>query len=802
MKNLAHDSKPDICAETVSPNLKFGLSSAQVGERVAQGFINKAAKRNSKSYLSIFTENIFTFFNLLGLIVFIALIYANAEIFNFVFVLVFITNIAIGIIQEIRAKICIDRLSIVANKKIHVLRDGKIAEIFPEEIVLGDVVKLSAGVQIPADCTVADGETEVNESLLTGESLPIKKRVGDSLLSGSYIIAGNCTAIVEHVGNDNYVQQLSAKAKKYKKPHSEIMNSLYLLIKVIGFIIVPIAAANIYKALITSDLSETILGTSSLVIGMIPSGMILLTSLALAVGIIKLAARSTLVQDLYSLETLARVDVICFDKTGTITDGNMNVAKTVCLNEDLDEKTVNDIISSILGSVNDKNHTALALANFFGKNVIFPAEKTLPFNSARKFSAATLKDKGTFLLGAPEFALKHDVYERIRPAIEDYCSQGYRVICLACACDANGKELSEITADTPVALVLLLDNIRKEAVSTVKWFTDNGVAIKVISGDNPITVAEVSKRAGIPNSDKFISLEGLSDEEVEKTAESYTVFGRVSPEQKAILVRAIKKQGHVTAMTGDGVNDILALKEADCAISVASGSDAARSVAHLVLLDDNFNSMPDIVREGRRVINNVQGSSSLYLMKTMFVMLLSFLTLVVPNMNYPFSLKQMNLLELVVIGIPSFFLSLQPNHSIVKGSFINGVLKKSLPGALLMIFSVIAINFFAQYYSKFDRAVYNTYGVFAFTFAGLINLLVICRPLNKYRSTLFAATALILITVFIFSYFNGIPFIGYSKLKNEDGDLALLFFLIAVLAFDAFISFIVPLLSRNKPNKE
>ena len=787
--------------EKFSPNKNFGLTSVQVQKRIEEGKTNKTPNKYSKSYLSIFTQNILTFFNFLGLVVFISLIYAEAEIYNFVFVIVFLANLFIGIIQEIRAKQCIDRLSIVANKTVTVIRDGKETEIPSEDIVLEDVIKLSTGSQIPSDCTILDGEIEVNESLLTGESLPIKKVKGDSLLSGSFIISGSCVAVTYSVGSDNYAQQLSAKAKKYKKPRSEIMNSLYLLIKIIGFVIIPIAVLNIIKTLVTSNVNETIIKTSALVIGMIPSGMILLTSLALAIGIIKLARRHTLVQDLYSLEMLARVDTICFDKTGTITDGKMAVKETVVLDDNYDENTIKNITSTLLGATKDKNNTASALAGHFGAEIKFKVESATPFNSARKFSSVTLTDKGVFYIGAPEFLIKGKNYTKIKPQVDNYCEQGYRVVLLAKSKKTENPE--ETPNALPIALILLVDNIRKEAITTVKWFNKNGVTIKVISGDNPVTVAEVSRRAGIIGCEKYISLENLSDEEVKLAAEQYNIFGRVSPEQKAILVKALKKNGHVTAMTGDGVNDILALKESDCAISVASGSDATRSVANLVLLDNNFSSMPNIVLEGRRVINNVQGSSSLYLMKTFFVMLLSLLTLVIPNLNYPFTLKQMILLETVVIGAPSFFLSLQPNNARVEGKFLKNIIKKSLPGAIIMIITVFALQVFKDYYGKFPDEMYQSYGVFAFTIAGFINLFMICRPLNRYRSVLLLMCSLLLILSFTMSYFYGVSFLGLSKIvPPNDYDYSLIFFFVLVLLFDLILSLALNTILTNRLQPE
>ena len=758
MKEVQVDN---LTIQRYSPSISEGLSDTQVAERIRQGKVNTVKTKYSKSYLNIFVNNVCTFFNLLGLICLVALLATGAKLNQFVFVFFYVANITIGIVQEIRAKKCVDKLSLIANKGAKVIRNGKTVEIPIGEIVLDDLLNLGMGNQIPTDCIVLEGEIEVNESLLTGESVAVKKRVGDILLAGSFITSGVCYAKAEKVGKDNYVEQLSEKAKAYKKPNSEIMNSLKLIIKCVGFIIVPLATALIIKSLILNPgkVSGAVLGSATVVIGMIPAGMILLTSVALAIGILKLAKHNTLVQDLYSLEMLARVDTICFDKTGTITDGKMTVRELLPIKQQ-SNIDLHVVIASMLCALKDNNQTAIALYNYFGQNNTYKSKEILPFNSVRKLSAVTFEEIGTFSFGAPEFVLHDSEFKQIEDKINEYASQGLRVLVLA-------QSLKSIENDavpndlTPVALIIIADNVREDAISTIKWFKDNNVAIKVISGDNPITVSEVSKRVGIDNADKFISLEGLSDQEVFDCANSYTVFGRVSPEQKAILVKALKSAGHVTAMTGDGVNDILAMKESDCAISVAAGSDAARNVSHLVLLDNNFNSMPKVVYEGRRVINNVQSSASLFLMKTFFTMLMAFISLCLPYMHtYPFVASQMNPLEFIVIGLPAFFLSLQPNDSRVEGRFISYVIRKSLPSALLMIFGVIVVEIIKKSLGMFDDSIYTNMQVYLILCAGLINLLFVCRPFTKFRTVLFTIVSATVLTVVVSSIFNLIPFIN------------------------------------------
>lgn len=777
--------------ERFSPSSGEGLSSVQVKSRLEDGLVNISSQKYSKSYLSIFASNIFTVFNLLGLIVFISLLCVGAGLFDFVFVLVYIANFSIGIIQEIRAKKCIEKLSLVAQKNVKAIRDGKEVEIAATDIVLDDILKLGIGNQIPTDCIVTDGVIEVNESLLTGESVPIKKQAGDPLFAGSFIVAGRCIARADKVGKDNYVEQLSAKAKKYRKPRSELMSSLRFFIKAVAIVIVPMAAAYMIKSvvIVKESVPEAVRRTSAVVIGMIPSGMFLLTSLALAVGIIKLARQNTLVQDLYSLEMLARVDTICFDKTGTITDGKMTFVEEIIINPH--DTSTEDIISSMLCELKDNNQTAIALYEKFGDDGKFTATAALPFNSARKLSAVTFDNKGTFAFGAPEFVLSTEEYDGIKPLVEKQTQKGLRVLVLAHSHDCIDED--KIPKDfSAISLLLIADNVREDAAETVAWFKENDVAIKVISGDNPITVSEVSKRVGIDDAENFISLDGLSDDEVYNAADKYTVFGRVSPDQKAILIKSLKDKGHTTAMTGDGVNDIIALKEADCAISVASGSEAARNVAHLVLMDDNFNHMPQVVHEGRRVINNVQSSASLYLMKTFFTMILAFIVLFIPTLKcYPFTLKQMNPLEMIIIGLASLSLSMQPNDSRVTGKFIANVIGKSLPAAIVMVLSVGAVGLISLFDTTTDHEIFCTMAILALTFAGLVNLFNICRPFNRFRTILFSIISALLIILLCITICCGMEFIGLTKLSPSEGHLYHLLELFAIIAMDFPLSIIL-----------
>ena len=770
-----------------------GLSKSQVEERQEQGLVNRAQKKYSKTYKSIFISNICTFFNLLCLLAALALLSAHAPITQFTFVLIFLCNICMGIIQEIRAKKKIDRLSILSSPTARVIRDRKKREIPISEIVLDDILLLGAGQQVPADCIMLDGAAELNESLLTGESVPVKKENGETLYAGSFVASGHCAVRVDKIGEDTYISKLTARAKKYKRPNSEIMNSINLFIKVIGFIIIPIAifmfltnfknlggswadiraGGGFFATLFSNNptLNDTIQKTCSVVIGMIPSGLLLLTTVALSVGMIRLAKYNTLVQDMYSLEMLARVNVLCLDKTGTITDGRMKVSDCVLLNN-ATEYSVDDILGSMLASLKDNNQTSIALYERFGHSSALQASAILPFSSARKLSAVTFGEAGTFAMGAPEFVLK-PMPIRVEKIVKQYAQMGLRVLVLAHSpAQIQGDKLP--TVFRPIAIFTLSDNIRPDAIETIKWFRENDVAVKVISGDNPVTVSEVARRAGIKNASQFLSLEGLSDIEVENAANQYTVFGRVTPEQKAILIRSIKKAGNTVAMTGDGVNDILAMKEADCAVSVASGSDAARNVSNLVLQDNNFGSMPKIVNEGRRVINNIKDSASLYIMKTLLTMLLA-LVCIFTGSAYFFTTNNMLMFEVLISAIPSFVLSLQPNTNRVKGKFIPFVVSRAMPGAFTMAFGILALYIINQtsLTSLFEftnaagetETVYNAMLMMSLTFTGLVMLFRICQPLNLIRTTLFFCMTALCVTVLAVPVLGNIVYEGWDTLK-------------------------------------
>lgn len=751
----------------VRTDASLGLTDDQVHERINKGQTNLTPNRNVKTYKRIFFENTFTFFNLLCLAVAISLICVGAWS-NCLFMAIIIINTAIGIIQEIRAKKTIEKLSLLTAPAVKVIRSGVEQTITTDEVVIDDIVVLSNGKQVVADGTIVEGSVEVNESMLTGESLPIKKKVGDAILAGSFIVSGNCKCRVEKVGENNYIQQLSAKAKQYRRPKSELFNSLKGIIKVIGIIIIPIAILmiiNNYSA--TNNITKTVTQTAGSIIGMIPSGMFLLCSVTLTVSVIKLSRRQALVQDLYCVEMLARVNVLCLDKTGTITDGTMKVYNCIQLSNT--NYTLKRIMGSMLSALGDNNQTSQALINYFGYNKELKPVVTLPFSSTRKLSAVSFENAGTYIMGAPEFVIPNNPDEKINNLVEQYSKDGYRVLLVAYS-SSNIIKDNPPSNRTPVALLILEDRIRDDAVSTIAWFKNNDVKVKIISGDNPLTVAEIAKRVGVENTESFINLEGLNEKQVIAAANKYTVFGRVTPEQKAILIKAIKADGNTVAMTGDGVNDILALKEADCSIAMASGSEAVRSVSHMVLLNSDFGSMPATVLEGRRVINNVQKSSSLFFMKTIFTIVFSIICLILRT-PYPLSTVQMLLMETFVIGIPSFFLAFLPNDKRISGKFIYNLIRNALPGAITLILNVSSIYLFiylttGDISSAPQLELISTMCALTLTFTGLGLLIRLCKPWTVLTGLLFGTmlTLCVLGIALLPSFFNLIPIDLTSKL--------------------------------------
>lgn len=667
------------------------------------------------------------------------------------FMIIVIINTAISTIQEIHSKRVIDKLSIIAESKAKVIRDGKKEEIHINDIVLDDILELNTGNQISTDSIILDGKVQVNESYITGEPDSILKKVGDTLLSGSYIVSGKCIAKVEHIGEENYTAKISSGAKYVKKINSEIMISLRKIIRVLAFAIIPIGITLFYTQLHIQALSlqDAVVKTVAAVIGMIPEGLVLLTSTVLAVSVIRLSKSKVLVQELYCIETLARVDTLCLDKTGTLTEGIMEVKDFIPLSKSKDEMF--NILSNIAISSDDENSTIEAIRAYFNNtSKAFTVNQKIAFSSDTKWSGINFKEEGSYVIGAPEFVLKND-FKSYKDKIDKY-SKDYRVLILAHSNDTfkNNKLPDNLNV---IGIVLISDKIRKEASNTLKYFKEQGVDIKIISGDNPLTVSKIAKQVGIDEYDNYIDMSTLkSDDEIKNIATKYTIFGRVTPTQKEELIKSLKSNGKTVAMTGDGVNDILALKAADCSIAMANGSDATKNVSQLILLDSNFASMPKVVYEGRRTINNIERSASLFLVKTIYSTILALMFLFMQE-TYPFIPIQLTLISTVTIGIPSFILALEPNKERVKGNFLKNVISKSLPAGITVAISIFIISILNQNGYIPDEQ-YSSLSVIATGICGIILLFTLSKtrkgentklPISIFRFSL----AIILTIIFI-----------------------------------------------------
>ena len=826
-------------AERFEADVTTGLSQEQVDSRVENGYINFTKKKSSKSIGSIFFQNLVTPINGIAAAVAAALLVFNADVLQLFFMLIILVNTTIGIIQEIRAKIVVDRLSIMTAPTAIVVRDGEKRTIPTKEVVLDDIMYIEAGKQICADCIILEGEAEANESMLTGESVPMRKAKGDGLFSGSFLSSGACYARVNKIGSANYVETLTSHAKKYKKPKSELFRSINTIMKVVipAAIVLSLITILVFyftatvpaiehwnanalngyyggyliSELIWASWQDNINAATGVMIGMLPVGMFLLTSTALVVSVIRLGKRRALVKDFNSIEMLARVNVLCLDKTGTITDGTMNVKDVVEIKGAAEMPyALSDIVGSVLTATGDNNQTARALAQKFGYSKALVPTAVLPFSSVRKFAAVSFSEAGTFIYGAPEFVLK-DMGVRIEKLINEYAREGYRVLVMA---HSPGNIVGEKlpTVRRPLCLFVIEDFIREDAKETIKWFKDNDVKVKVISGDNPITVSEVAKRVGIDNAELYISLEGLSERDVLEAATKYTVFGRVSPEQKQLLVRALKQKDSKVAMTGDGVNDILAMRESDCAIAIASGSEAARNVAHLVLQDSNFSSMPQVVMEGRRVVNNIQKTSSLFLMKTIMTFILSIIFLFLGH-EYPYRTDFLLLMEIFVIAVASFALALQGNTSLIKGKFLSNVIGRSAPGGITLAVSMLSIYFFGQQYfynpesayihlqsANLNNPAYVTMLILGVTFTSFIVLIKICEPPNLFRIVMLVSigTALGIVTM-VMSRFTPFTELFNIYLAHEYFTLtAVLYLVVTVLGSYFFMAILIRIMRALK----
>lgn len=733
-----------------------GLSKEQIEERIKSGCVNSSVDAGSKTVNEIIKENVLTYFNLIFLVLAI-FVCISGQFNELAFLPVVIANTLIGIIQELRAKKIVDNLTMLSVPKVLVVRDGKQLTISPEELVLDDVVIFKAGNQICADAIVCKGEVQVNESLLTGESDEITKDKGKQLMSGSFIVSGECYARLNRVGEDSYISKLTLQAKKMQDgEQSEMIRSINKLVKIVGIAIIPIGIILFISAFFIrhEGFQNSIISMVAAVIGMIPEGLYLLATVALVVSTMRLARKKVLLHDMKCIETLARVNVLCVDKTGTITENEMKV-QDVVVTEHFDETNIGDInllLGDFAAAMSSDNITMSAIKKKFrDKEGRYVISKT-GFSSVTKYSSVTFED-GAYVLGAPEFVLK-EKYEEYKENIEKYASKGIRVLVFGkYDDDIDGNELKY--GILPLAYVLLANPIRKSAKKTFNYFEKQGVEIKVISGDNPVTVSEVAKQAGIKGAENYIDASTLdTDEKMREAILNNTVFGRVKPEQKRKFVNILKDAGNTVAMTGDGVNDILALKDADCSIAMASGSEAAAQAAKLVLLESDFSCMPDVVYEGRRVVNNIQRSATLFIVKNIFSFIMSIFTMVI-MVSYPLKPSQISLISTFTIGVPAFFLALEPNKNIIKGHFMANVIIKALAAALTDALAVGAIVVFGRTFGLSSYDV-STAATILMAIVGFMILYKISMPVNKFRIAIFTlcAAGLVFCSIYLSDLFG------------------------------------------------
>lgn len=743
----------------------MGLTSEKVRERIDNGLTNHTDISTQKTVGQIVKSNLLTYFNLIFLILTVLLCIVGS-FRNLTFLPVIIGNTVIGIFQELRAKKTLDKMSMLNAPHSIVVRDGEQQQIQSEELVKDDIIILSAGNQICADATVLSGSISVNEALLTGESDEIKKKSGDRLMSGSFVVSGQCYAKLDKVGNESYISQLTAQAKAMGDgEQSEMIRYINKLVKWVGIIIIPVGIILFCQAYIMNGetFKKSVVSMVAAVLGMIPEGLYLLTTVALALSTIRLAKKQVLLHDMKSIETLARVDVLCVDKTGTITEPGMQVTELVisgrCGDAEMDKRAFAHLLADYSAVIEDNNATMEAIRAYVAKNEIEKGSRTLlktqPFTSANKYSKVSFVE-GDYMLGAPEFIMK-DRYEDISEEIEEYQSKGYRVLLMAEQSGSSAMADTENAADTdksgqqtpgvkgaadmassragmvsPIGYIVLSNPIRENAESTFTYFKEQGVAIKVISGDNPATVSEVAKRAGIDGAENYVDASTLaSEKDITEAVDKYTVFGRVTPKQKQLIVRALQKQKHTVAMTGDGVNDILAMKDADCSIAMASGSEAAAQAAQTVLLDSDFGRMPYVVFEGRQVVNNIQRSASLFLVKNIFSLLMAIFSAVFA-ITYPLEPSQISLISMFTIGLPGFLLALEPNRNRIEGNFMVNVMLKALPAGLTDVLSVGALVICGQVFNLPSEDI-ATAGTMLLAVVGFMIIIKISHPFNKMK---------------------------------------------------------------------
>lgn len=714
--------------ERIAADPQSGLSAEQVKRRFAQGENNYKVESSTLSVSEIVRSNVCTYFNLVFAVIAVLLAIVGAWS-DMLFLPIIVANTCIGIIQEVHSKKVLDKLSILNAPHAVVIRDGKRQEIPADQLVLDDIVEFSAGSQIPADAKVVSGELQVNESLITGESDEIEKREGDSLLSGSFVVSGKACARLEKVGKDSYISKLTLQATKSKKgEQSEMIRSLNYLIMVMGIIIIPIGIALFVQSFIYNEgtFHDSITGMVAAIIGMIPEGLYLLTSVALAVSSVRLAQKKVLIHDMKCIETLARVNVLCVDKTGTITEPGMHVYDFSVL-DGVDQLEISQLLADFVAAQEKDNATMEALKAHFSNGSGMRAREVYSFSSETKYSGAVMNDGKSYVIGAPEFVLRGQ-FAQYQEQIATYSSKGYRVLVFAqYEGTLDRKPLTEPVL--PLCFVMLANPIRKGAKETFTYFAENDVDIKVISGDNPLTVSVIAAEAGIVGAERFVDASTLKEkEDYYRAVEEYTVFGRVTPSQKRMLVQALKEHKKTVAMTGDGVNDVLALKDADCSVAMASGSEAASNVAQLVLLDSDFSRMPSVVAEGRRVVNNIERTAALYIVKNIFSMLLAIFSVIL-MLDYPLEPSQVSLISMFTIGIPSFVLALEPNKELIRGHFLTNVLVRALPAGLTDFIVVSGLVIFCREF-QVDLDCLSTSCTILVAIVGFMILHRIARPMN------------------------------------------------------------------------
>ncbi|MDY4936907.1 MAG: HAD-IC family P-type ATPase [Candidatus Onthovivens sp.] len=785
-----------------------GLTNYQVNLRKSQGLSNNTQIKVNRTYLDIFLKNFVTFFNILLIAIGVILIAAGKRD-SCVFLVILIANISIGLFQDIRAKRMVDKLSLTTKSKVKVVREGRIKFIDSEDIVLDDVLIIGNDEIIPCDGRVLTGTASLNESLLTGESLPVKKIVGDVVYSGTYVTNGDIRIRVEKVGSENYIQQLQAKSKVVKRQKSLIYKQLNYLFKIISIIVIVVGIFMLVEYGYIKDafsswnsFVENVAIMAGSLVSMIPSGMYLLASTSLTVGALALMKRKVLVRDLYSVETLARVDTLCIDKTGTITDGTMSVYEIEFLKKNKFNKDKFDIVmGSFLNATKDTNFTSQALVDYFGNKGVYKPKQVIPFDSSLKYSAATLEEVGTIVLGAYGF---FNIIEdnEVKNKIDAYNKQGFRTLLVGFSEKTiiNDKIPTKII---PIAVIVIQDHIRDNAKDTIKWFVENDVNIKVISGDNPVTVSKIAGVVGIPNANKYISLENKTFDEIRELVDEYNVFGRVTPEQKEFIVKALREKKHTTAMFGDGVNDILAMKASDVSISVTAGSRAARDIANLVLLNNEFGSLPDIVGQGRRVINNLQRTCSLFLTKTIFSISLNifFLLFGLFSRNsmagpilWPFSTNHFYVWELITIGTSSFFLALEPNNERLKGHFLMNIFKKALPSGIIMGCGIVFMFLYSFFTKDLNGNNFNDLievSVYYISIASMFVLIQTCYKFNKYRLLVLVYAAVMIALMFLMSIYSDFNLLKLQRVIHDLNFVTLLIVVLIVSLILIGINFVI-----------